>query len=84
MWSEEELARLHDAFDSSEGGGDVKGVLEFFPGRGIRDVTAQLKMLGLLKETKNSKWIGLNNHTHFKISLYPPGISRSVNIGSPS
>lgn len=55
MWSEEELARLHEAFEGSEGGGSVQGVMEFFPGRGIRDVTAQLKMLGLLKDTKQSE-----------------------------
>ncbi len=48
MWSEEELSRLHDVYGCESG--DVKGVMEFFPGRGIRDVTAQLQALGLLPE----------------------------------
>ncbi len=47
MWSEEELARLRDVYSCESG--DVKGVREFFPGRGVRDITTQLQTLGLLQ-----------------------------------
>ena len=55
-WSEEELTTLREAFES--GGEDwresVRAVSVYFPERGIRDITQQLRTMGLITQKKKS------------------------------
>jgi hypothetical protein len=54
-WSEEELTTLREAFHpSSDWRESVRAVSVYFPERGVRDITQQLRSLGLIAANKKS------------------------------
>ena len=55
MWSEEELTTLREAFQSGDDWREaVREVSVYFPERGIRDITQQLRTLGLIASKSKS------------------------------
>lgn len=58
MWSEEELTTLREAFQSGDDWREaVREVSVYFPERGIRDVTQQLRTLGLIASSKSKSTV---------------------------
>ena len=61
-WSEEELTTLREAFHPGDDWREsVREVSIYFPERGVRDITHQLRAMGLITANKKSTKISCSN-----------------------